>query len=76
MKRWVKLCRIVAAVSTVALLAMSSHAQAAVGRIPGNYNVTSAGAATYTIPIWAPHGPNDLEPHMARSQRHVPNVGR
>jgi RHS repeat-associated protein len=75
MKSWVRFCRIIAAVSTVALFGMSSHAQAAAGRTPGSYNITPAGAATYTIPIWAPRGPNDLEPHMALSYSSQSGIG-
>ena len=40
-----------------------AHANA--GRTPGTYSVSAEGAATYTIPIWAPNGPNGLEPHLA-----------
>lgn len=65
MTSWARSCRIAAAVFTFVCLGLSSRAESAVGRTPGNYQVTPSGAVTYTIPIWAPHGPNDLEPHMA-----------
>src|SRR6266436_1843795 len=35
------------------------------GRTPGTFAVSPTGAAAYTIPIWAPAGPNGLQPHMA-----------
>ena len=50
-----------------ALLGASGLAQANVGRTPAVFHVNRDGAATYTIPIWAPPGPNGLEPHIALS---------
>lgn len=35
------------------------------GRISATFQVSSDGAATYTVPIWAPKGPNNLEPSIA-----------
>ena len=64
---WARFCRIAAAVCTVLVFGLSSRVEAAVGRTPGSYQVTPSGAATYTIPLFAPRGPNDLEPHMALS---------
>ena len=46
-------------------LAVSCLANANVGRTPGTFQVSPEGAATYTIPIWAPKGPNGLEPQIA-----------
>jgi RHS repeat-associated protein len=37
----------------------------AVGRTPGSFAVSRVGAATYTIPIWAPLGPVGMQPHIA-----------
>src|SRR3984885_12434771 len=38
---------------------------AAVGRTAGHFNVTSTGAAQYTIPIWAPPGPRSIQPNLS-----------
>lgn len=51
-------------VATV-LLGVSAGAFAAAGKTPGTYQVSPAGAATYTIPIWAPRGPDGLQPQIA-----------
>ena len=52
---------------SIALLAfgMTSAALAEVGRTPGAFAVSATGAATYSIPIWAPPGPRGLQPHIA-----------
>jgi YD repeat-containing protein len=42
-----------------------SGAMAAVGRTPGSFSVANTGAATYTIPIWAPPGPKGMQPNIA-----------
>jgi Salmonella virulence plasmid 65kDa B protein len=41
-----------------------AHATTA-GKTAGSFAVTPAGAAAYTIPIWAPPGPNHLQPNIA-----------
>ena len=35
------------------------------GRTKGAFAVSPSGAATYTIPIWAPSGPQGVQPHIA-----------
>jgi len=35
------------------------------GRTPGAFAVSRVGTATYTIPIWAPPGPQGLQPKIA-----------
>lgn len=45
--------------------ALSSSATAAVGRTAGTFNVSQTGAATYSIPLWAPPGPQGIEPKLA-----------
>src|ERR1700733_3410171 len=37
----------------------------ATGRTPGTFAVPQSGAATYTIPIWAPPGPRGVQPNLA-----------
>lgn len=65
MKSWDSDCRLAAVIFVLALFGLSSAAFAAVGRTVGTYQVSATGAATYTIPIWAPRGPNGLQPQIA-----------
>src|ERR1700729_2653011 len=50
-----------------ALLSTSAHATTAVGHTAGSFAVSASGASTYTIPIWAPPGPQGMQPHIALS---------
>ncbi|SMO46741.1 RHS repeat-associated core domain-containing protein [Saccharicrinis carchari] len=46
-----------------------------VGTIPGSFNVTSSGAATYTIPIVCPPGINGMQPNIAISYNSQSGIG-
>jgi len=48
----------------VGTLTSTAHAATA-GRTVGTFAVNSAGAATYSIPIWAPPGPRGIQPSIA-----------
>lgn len=65
MKNWASIGRIATATLALAAFGLSSRAEAAVGRTVGADGVSPSGAETYTIPIFAPRGPNGLGPHMA-----------
>jgi Salmonella virulence plasmid 65kDa B protein len=75
MKSWVEYRRVAAGVFVIALFGLCSHAEAAVGRTVGTYQVSSTGAATYGIPIWAPRGPNNLEPHVTLAYSSQSGIG-
>ena len=70
MKKWVPLsCMKVALVFVTVLCGLwhSEVAEAVVGRTPGNSTVTGSGGFVYNIPIWAPPGPQSLQPNIALS---------
>lgn len=78
MKSWIRHRRLAAVTFVLVLFALSSTAFAAVGRTVGKYAVSATGAATYTIPIWAPRGPNGLQPNISlvyNSQQGTGDVG-
>jgi RHS repeat-associated protein len=64
MKSWVSIGRVAAGILVLVAFGVPSKAEAAVGRTVGAYAVSQSGAAIYAIPIWAPHGPNGLEPSL------------
>jgi hypothetical protein len=64
--------------TVLALSPAPSNATTVAGRTVGTFAVSQTGAATYTIPIWAPPGPQGLQPHIAltyNSQRGNGYVG-
>ena len=59
---------LLAATVTLVLTVLSSYAppvSAAAGRKPGTFSVGLEGAATYSIPIFVPPGPNGMQPSVA-----------
>jgi hypothetical protein len=78
MKSWVYNRRLAVGILGLVLFGLSSTVFAAEGRTVGAYQVSQAGAATYAIPIWAPRGPNGLQPHISlvyNSQQGSGDVG-
>jgi hypothetical protein len=65
MKSWVSDRRLAGGISALVLIFWCSTALGAVGRTVGSYAVSLTGAATYTIPVWAPRGPNGLQPQIS-----------
>ncbi len=58
-----------------ALLGVCGLAQANVGRTVGTFHVDQNGAATYSVPIFAPRGPDSLEPHISLTYNSQDGVG-
>jgi len=52
-------------VSMAIMCVCASQTFAAAGKTTGSFTVSASGAATYTIPIWAPKGPNGLQPNIS-----------
>lgn len=65
MKSWISNRRRMAGIFSLVLICLSSVALANVGRTAGSYAVSPTGAATYSVPIWAPRGPNGLQPQIS-----------
>ncbi len=59
------ICRVLV-LAALALFAAEAFA-ADYGRTQGSFNVSPSGAATYSIPIWTPPGPNGVTPSLSLS---------
>lgn len=57
------------------VLMFGHPADAAVGRTAGTFAVSPSGAATYTIPIWAPRDPGGVQPHIALTYNSQQGIG-
>jgi len=56
------------ALGALALVSIASTSVAVdYGRTQGSFDISSSGAASYTIPIWTPPGPNGLTPSLSLS---------
>jgi RHS repeat-associated protein len=64
--------------ATVFALLCNASAWAATGRTVGQFGVSPTGSAQYTIPIWAPPGPQGMQPNVSLfydSQAHIGPLG-
>ncbi len=55
------------ALAAVCAVTLTGTSHAAAGRTAGSFSVDNFGAANYSIPIWAPRGPNGLQPNISLS---------
>lgn len=67
MTSWAGYCRLIVGVLVLVLFGLTPRAQAAEGHTAGAFMVSATGGASYTIPIWAPHGPHGVQPHITLS---------
>ena len=56
-------CRVLGFAALVCVAAQASAVD--YGRTQGSFSVSPGGAATYTIPIWTPPGPNGVTPSLS-----------
>jgi RHS repeat-associated protein len=64
-----------AGIIAISLLFFSHAAEGATGRTPGAFDVTPAGAAKYTIPLWTPRGAGGMRPQLSISYNHTHSNG-
>jgi RHS repeat-associated protein len=64
MHQWIRRVCVPSAFAGAMLVSAGVHATAA-GTTAGSFAVTPVGAAAYAIPIWAPPGPDRLQPNIA-----------
>src|SRR5258708_301307 len=67
--------RRVALVALLCSLSVQTVQASTFGRTPGNFAVSQTGNAQYSIPIWAPPGPNGMRPNVALQYNSGAGIG-